>query len=75
MSENFWLEFPIIWFRNFASSFFFVFSKPVFRAGLLEVMMTLDGDGNGEVDFDEFLKLMTDTEMFIEAIAKVSTCF
>ena len=33
-------------------------------------MMTLDGDGNGEVDFDEFLKLMTDTEMFIEAIAE-----
>lgn len=26
-------------------------------AGLLEVMLTLDGDGNGEVDFDEFLKV------------------
>ncbi|CAG5083928.1 Oidioi.mRNA.OKI2018_I69.PAR.g10502.t1.cds [Oikopleura dioica] len=34
-----------------------------------EVMMTMDGDGNGEVDFEEFLSLMTDTEMFIEALA------
>lgn len=32
-------------------------------------MMTMDGDGNGEVDFEEFLSLMTDTEMFIEALA------
>lgn len=34
-----------------------------------DVMMTMDGDGNGEVDFEEFLSLMTDTEMFIEALA------
>ena len=33
-------------------------------------MLTLDNDGNGEVDFDEFLKLMTDTEMFIEVLAE-----
>merc|ERR1712131_455032 len=39
-------------------------------AGLLEVMLTLDGDGNGEVDFDEFLKVMTDTEMFIEVFVE-----
>ena len=42
-------------------------------ADLTEVMLTLDGDGNGEVDFDEFLKLMTDTEMFIEALAEKNT--
>ena len=35
-----------------------------------EVMLTLDNDGNGEVDFEEFLKLMTDTEMFIEVLAE-----
>ena len=38
-------------------------------ADLHELMLNLDGEGNGEVDFDEFLKLMTDTEMFIEALA------
>merc|ERR1712173_87454 len=37
---------------------------------LTEVMLTLDNDGNGEVDFEEFLKLMTDTEMFIEVLAE-----
>jgi len=42
-------------------------------AGLLEVMLTLDGDGNGEVDFDEFLKIMTDTEMFIEVFVEKNT--
>jgi len=42
-------------------------------AGLLEVMLTLDGDGNGEVDFDEFLKIMTDTEMFIEVLVEKNT--
>ena len=42
-------------------------------ADLTEVMLTMDGDGNGEVDFDEFLKLMTDTEMFIEALAEKNT--
>jgi len=38
-------------------------------ADLHELMLNLDGEGNGEVDFDEFLKLMTETEMFIEALA------
>ena len=36
-------------------------------------MFTLDNDGNGEVDFEEFLKLMTDTEMFIEVLAEKNT--
>merc|ERR1711911_387271 len=31
-------------------------------------MMILDHDGNGEVDFDEFLHLMTNTDVFIEVI-------
>ena len=29
------------------------------ESDLEDVMMTLDNDGNGEVDFEEFLKLMT----------------
>ena len=33
-------------------------------------MMTLDHDGNGEVDFDEFLNLMTNTDIFLEAISE-----
>ena len=36
---------------------------------LAEIMMTLDHDGNGEVDFDEFLNLMTNTDIFLEAIS------
>lgn len=35
-----------------------------------EVMMQLDEDGNGEIDFEEFLNLMTNTEMFLEAFAR-----
>merc|ERR1711917_130691 len=31
-------------------------------------MKILDHDGNGEVDFDEFLHLMTNTDVFIEVI-------
>jgi Ca2+-binding EF-hand superfamily protein len=37
---------------------------------LAEIMMTLDHDGNGEVDFDEFLNLMTNTDIFLEAISE-----
>lgn len=35
---------------------------------LIEIMRTLDHDGNGEVDFTEFLNLMTSTDMFLAAI-------
>ena len=35
-----------------------------------DVMMKLDEDGNGEIDFEEFLNLMTNTEMFLEAFAR-----
>ena len=35
---------------------------------LMEIMRILDHDGNGEVDFDEFLHLMTNTDVFIEVI-------
>nr|XP_039253371.1 uncharacterized protein LOC120330477 [Styela clava] len=34
-----------------------------------DVMMRLDKDGNGEIDFEEFLNMMTNTEMFLEAFA------
>ena len=30
--------------------------------------MTIDHDGNGEVDFEEFLSLMTNTDIFIQAV-------
>ena len=30
--------------------------------------MTIDHDGNGEVDFEEFLNLMTNTNVFIQAV-------
>ena len=30
--------------------------------------MTIDHDGNGEVDFEEFLSLMTNTNTFIQAV-------
>uniref|UniRef100_H2ZDZ9 EF-hand domain-containing protein n=1 Tax=Ciona savignyi TaxID=51511 RepID=H2ZDZ9_CIOSA len=39
------------------------------EAEIHDVMMRLDKDGNGEIDFDEFLDLMTNTEMFLEAFA------
>jgi hypothetical protein len=35
-----------------------------------DVMLKLDEDGNGEIDFEEFLNLMTNTEMFLEAFAR-----
>jgi hypothetical protein len=35
---------------------------------LIEIMRTLDHDGNGEVDFAEFLNLMTSTDLFLAAI-------
>ena len=31
-------------------------------------MLSLDHDGNGEVDFDEFLNLMTNTDVFLEVL-------
>ena len=36
-------------------------------------MMSLDHDGNGEVDFEEFLHLMTNTDLFIAAISESET--
>ena len=30
--------------------------------------MTIDQDGNGEVDFEEFVSLMTNTDIFIQAV-------
>ena len=35
---------------------------------LVEILMTIDHDGNGEVDFEEFLSLMTNTNTFIQAV-------
>lgn len=35
---------------------------------LVEILMTIDHDGNGEVDFEEFLNLMTNTNVFIQAV-------
>ena len=35
-----------------------------------DVMKRMDEDGNGEIDFEEFLNLMTNTEMFLEAFAR-----
>ncbi|CAH3174940.1 unnamed protein product [Porites lobata] len=36
---------------------------------LAEVLVTMDKDGNGEIDFQEFLNLMTNTERFLEGFA------
>ncbi|XP_035660758.1 uncharacterized protein LOC118405381 [Branchiostoma floridae] len=36
---------------------------------LVDVIYGLDKDGNGEIDFDEFLALMTNTERFLESLA------
>lgn len=36
-------------------------------------MLSLDHDGNGEVDFDEFLTLMTNTDVFLEVLNKDAT--
>ena len=30
--------------------------------------MTIDQDGNGEVDFEEFVSLMTNTDIFMQAV-------
>jgi len=40
---------------------------------LVEIMVSLDHDGNGEVDFEEFLHLMTNTDLFIAAISDNDT--
>ena len=40
---------------------------------LVEIMLSLDHDGNGEVDFEEFLHLMTNTDLFIAAISENET--
>merc|ERR1711990_191236 len=40
---------------------------------LVEIMLSLDHDGNGEVDFDEFLTLMTNTDVFLEVLNKDAT--
>merc|ERR1719394_1293835 len=40
---------------------------------LVEIMLSLDRDGNGEVDFDEFLTLMTNTDVFLEVLNKDAT--
>merc|ERR1712178_269846 len=43
---------------------------------IAEVMLSIDHDGNGEIDFEEFLHLMTNTERFIDSLAnaKESRC-
>jgi calmodulin len=33
-----------------------------------DVLCVMDEDGNGEVDFEEFLTLMTSTEKYLEAL-------
>ncbi|PFX26069.1 Caltractin [Stylophora pistillata] len=38
---------------------------------LQEVLSAMDKDGNGEIDFHEFLNLMTNTERFLEEFASV----
>ncbi|KAI8496129.1 hypothetical protein Bbelb_259700 [Branchiostoma belcheri] len=37
---------------------------------LVDVIYGLDKDGNGEIDFDEFLALMTNTERFLESLVE-----
>ncbi|XP_020613007.1 calmodulin-like protein 12 [Orbicella faveolata] len=37
---------------------------------LQEVVGAMDKDGNGEIDFYEFLNLMTNTERFLEGLGK-----
>lgn len=36
---------------------------------IAEVMLSIDHDGNGEIDFEEFMHLMTNTERFIDSLA------
>ncbi|XP_066263690.1 uncharacterized protein [Branchiostoma lanceolatum] len=38
------------------------------KGDLVEVIFGLDKDGNGEIDFDEFLSLMTNTDRFLESL-------
>ncbi|KAK3736135.1 hypothetical protein QZH41_004642 [Actinostola sp. cb2023] len=35
---------------------------------IIEVLTSMDKDGNGEIDFEEFLSLMTNTERFLEGL-------
>ena len=36
------------------------------QAEIIDVLAVIDDDGNGEIDFEEFLNLMTSTEKFLE---------
>lgn len=38
------------------------------RDEIAEVLNSMDKDGNGEIDFEEFLTLMTNTERFLESV-------
>ena len=38
------------------------------QAEIMDVLTVIDDDGNGEIDFNEFLNLMTSTEKFLENI-------
>ena len=35
---------------------------------LMDILTTIDHDQNGEIDFEEFLNLMTNTDIFIQAV-------
>ncbi|XP_057305377.1 uncharacterized protein LOC130642305 [Hydractinia symbiolongicarpus] len=35
---------------------------------IADVLTSMDKDGNGEIDFEEFLQLMTNTERFLESV-------
>ncbi|CAH1790050.1 unnamed protein product [Owenia fusiformis] len=39
------------------------------REEIVQVLTSIDADGNGEIDFDEFLALMTNTERFLGTFA------
>ena len=34
----------------------------------MDILTTIDHDQNGEIDFEEFLNLMTNTDIFIQAV-------
>ena len=41
------------------------------RYEIEEVLQVIDEDGNGEIDFDEFLSLMTSTEKYLATLRGV----